>query len=127
MTLPHHPERAESGAAIAEFALIVPVLMALLLGIAEFGRLLWTKSLLDHAVDEAARCASVNAATCGSSGATASYAALRSAPLAVTAAIFTAVTASCGSQVSANYPFSFAAAALFPFSVTVRSQACFPK
>lgn len=120
-------DRAESGAAIAEFALILPVLALVLLGIADFGRMLWTKSLLDHAVDEAARCASVNTTTCGTIDATRSYAVARSAPLSVTNAIFAAATTSCGSQVTATYPFTFAASSLLPFSITLVSQACFPK
>ena len=120
-------DRAESGAAIAEFALILPVLMLLLVGTAEFGRLLWTKSLLDHAVNEAARCASVNTTTCGTNDATRSFAVLRSAPLPVTNAIFAVTSVSCGSRVTATYPFTFAAPTLLPFSITLVSQSCFPK
>jgi Flp pilus assembly protein TadG len=120
-------DRAESGAAIAEFALILPVLLLLLIGTGEFGRLIWTKSLLDHAVNETARCASVNTTTCGTTDGARSYAVLRSAPLAVTNAIFAVTTATCGSQVTATYPFTFAAPSLLSYSITLVSQACFPK
>jgi Flp pilus assembly protein TadG len=120
-------KRDETGAAAVELALILPVLALILFGTEEFGRLLWTKSLLDHAVDEAARCGSVNSTTCGSSSAIASYAVQRSAPLTLSTSVFTATTPSCGSQVAASYPFTFAAPTLLPFTVTLRSQACFPK
>ena len=120
-------ERGESGAAAVEFALVFPVLLTFLLGTAEFGRLLWTKSLLDHAVNEAARCGSINATMCGSSNAIADYAVLRSVPLTVTSAIFTAVTTACGSQVTASYAFTFVAHALLPYRVTLTSRACFPR
>lgn len=119
--------RDEAGATVVEFALILPILLVFLLGTVEFGRMLWTKSLLDHAVDEAARCASVNTGTCGNAGATAAYAVQRSAPLTVASSIFTATSPSCGSQVSATYPFVFVAPSLLNWTVTLASQACYPK
>ena len=119
--------REESGAAAAELSLILPALMLILLGTEEFGRLLWTKSLLDHAVNEAARCGSVNATTCGSSDAIATYAVQRSRPLSLSTSVFTATSPSCGSQVAASYPFTFVVPSLLPFNITLSARACFPK
>jgi Flp pilus assembly pilin Flp len=53
-----HQRRAD-GATAVEFALILPALIALLLGIFEFGRALHTRSALDYLADSAARSLSV--------------------------------------------------------------------
>lgn len=45
----------QSGTAAIEFALVLPALLALMLGVAEFGRALWTHGTLQYAVEEAAR------------------------------------------------------------------------
>lgn len=47
--------RSERGAAAVEFALVVPVLLALLLGIIEFGRAYNVQISLTHAARETAR------------------------------------------------------------------------
>jgi Flp pilus assembly protein TadG len=47
--------RSERGAAAVEFALVVPVLLALLLGIIEFGRAYNLQISLTHAARESAR------------------------------------------------------------------------
>ncbi|MEX5301822.1 TadE/TadG family type IV pilus assembly protein [Kocuria sabuli] len=49
------PWRMERGAAAVEFALVVPVLLLLLLGIIEFGRAYNTQISLTHAARETAR------------------------------------------------------------------------
>jgi Flp pilus assembly protein TadG len=58
------PTRAageEHGAAVVEFALVVPVLMLLVFAIIDFGRALWTMNVLTSGVREGARAASVQA------------------------------------------------------------------
>jgi Flp pilus assembly protein TadG len=50
-----NPWRSERGAAAVEFALVVPVLLLLLLGIIEFGRAYNTQISLTHAARETAR------------------------------------------------------------------------
>jgi Flp pilus assembly protein TadG len=127
--------RDERGASDAvEFALVGPLLIAFLLGIYEFGEAVWTQGVLDYAVEQAARCASVNSTTCGTANAIASYAAGLTTPLNLPSNTFTATTPACGNQVSASYVFSFVSvgtlpilnAAPFPTSVTLTSTACFP-
>jgi Flp pilus assembly protein TadG len=54
--------RSESGAAAVEFALVVPVLLVLLLGIIEFGRVYNAQLQLTAAARDAARVVSINAA-----------------------------------------------------------------
>lgn len=54
------PLRSERGAAAVEFALVVPVLLALLLGIIEFGRAYNVQISLTHAARETARTMAIN-------------------------------------------------------------------
>lgn len=51
--------RDRRGIAAVEFALLAPVFLGLLLGAVETGRLLWTRSVLQFAAEEAARYALV--------------------------------------------------------------------
>ncbi len=43
-----------------EYGIILPVLLMLMLGIIDTGRLIWTQTTLDRAVEAAARCGAVN-------------------------------------------------------------------
>lgn len=53
--IPHGAEKAENGAAIVEFALIVPMLFFLLFVILELGILFWVNLTMQYAVREGAR------------------------------------------------------------------------
>lgn len=44
-----------AGAAVVEFALVLPVFLLFLLGVVEFGRALWTDHALQFAVEQASR------------------------------------------------------------------------
>lgn len=51
--------RSEKGQSLVEFALVVPLLLVLLFGIIDFGRVFHVYLTLDHAGREAARAASI--------------------------------------------------------------------
>lgn len=51
--------KSESGQSLVEFALIVPILIILLFGIVDFGRIFHAYLTIDHAGREAARAASI--------------------------------------------------------------------
>lgn len=53
--------RSEDGAVAAEFALLAPILILLLLGIVQFGLAMWRVSIVESAAREGARVASVGA------------------------------------------------------------------
>lgn len=57
------------GVTALEFAVIAPVLMMLMFGTLEFGRLLWTMQGLQMTATEAARCMGILASSCASGGA----------------------------------------------------------
>jgi len=118
--------RSDAGSSAVEFAMVAPFLITMLFGIFEFGRALWTQSMLDFAVEQASRCATINTTTCNSANAIATYASQQTAPLNLPAATFTASTPSCGNQVRASYAFNFVSPNLFPYSITLTSQSCYP-
>jgi len=112
------------GAAAVEFAMTVPILLTTMLGIVEFGRILWAQNALHYAVEQAARCASIDLTTCDNANDTKTYASTVSAFTFPTSA-FTVSTPSCGNQVSASYSFQFMTS-LFGSGPTLTAQACFP-
>ncbi len=116
------------GTTAIEFAMLFPVYLLMLFGVIEFGRLLWTQSTLQQAVEAAARCASVDPSVCSNSSTTANYAAAQMYGLNVSAGVFSVASPppSCGNQVSANLPFNFIVSSLFPWQLTLTAQSCFP-
>ncbi len=51
---------ARRGAVAIEFALGLPIFLAMVYGVFEFGRVFWTKNTMEYAVEEAARFTMVN-------------------------------------------------------------------
>ncbi|MDB5480327.1 MAG: TadE family protein [Caulobacteraceae bacterium] len=122
----HRLVRDRRGTTAVEFALVAPALCLLIYGVMEFGRLAWTQSALNFAVEEAARCASVTPTVCGTSSQIATYAASEIATGYVPASAFSGATASCGHQVSATFAYPFIATGLFSMTPTLTATACFP-
>ena len=56
------------GTAAIEFALVAPVFLALLFGIIEYGRYLWTLQALQQVAAEGARCMAIPQSACASGG-----------------------------------------------------------
>ena len=52
--------RARRGAVALEFAIGLPIFLAMVYGIFEFGRIFWTQNTMEYAVEEAARFTMVN-------------------------------------------------------------------
>ncbi len=120
----HHDQ---DGATALEFALLAPAFIAMVLGIVGLGMLFWTQVGLQHGVEMAARCASINTTQCPSGNSTAitTYAAQQTLGLGVPASTFVYSTSYCGNQVAAAYVFQFPALLnLSPLTVT--AQACVP-
>jgi TadE-like protein len=118
-------KRDQIGSLTVDFALIATPLVLLIFGTMATGQMLWYQNALNYSVEEAARCASIDANNCSSVTQIKSYAAGRSgAGFAPT--VFDASTPSCGNKVTATYamplyiPFA-------PISVTLTAQSCYPK
>lgn len=117
--------RRDDGNAAVEFSLVAPLLLLLLFGIMETSRAFWAQSALNYAVEQAARCASVDKNTCGTASQIQSYAATQSGANFDTS-IFTVSTDACGSLVTASYPLIVA----IPYTATsfnLTARSCFPK
>jgi Flp pilus assembly protein TadG len=54
--------RCESASAALEFGIVAPVLVLILVGVIEFGRLHWVRNSMEYAVEQTARWAIVNTA-----------------------------------------------------------------
>jgi Flp pilus assembly protein TadG len=119
--------RDEGGATALEFALLAPVFFALVFGVVALGMLFWTQVGLQHGVEMAARCASVNTMLCpnNNAGAITNYAMQQALGLSLPPSTFTYSTPACGNQVSGSYSFQFPTILnLSPLTVT--AQSCFP-
>jgi Flp pilus assembly protein TadG len=139
--------RNTAGSVAAEFALTVPVLLLMLLGAVEYGRLLWTQNSIQYAVEQAARCAALSLTGCTDAGTTKTFAVSQVRGYTVATSAFTVtyqcstVSASCtacgvtntkGVLVSASVPFTplLSSSSLLPFegqlSITLTGQSCRP-
>lgn len=116
--------KCKQGAAAVEAAFALPVLLLALLGMLEMGRLGWTQSALNFAVQEAARCAAVNVVNCGTSAATADFAAQRARGANVPPAAFTLTSEACGKQVTARHDYRLILYPIFQASPTLTSRFC---
>lgn len=112
------------GATAVEAAFALPVLLLSLLGMLEMGRLGWTQSALNFAVQEAARCASLSSDTCGTAAATADFAAGRARGTNVPATAFTLTSEACGKQVKASFEYRLILYPIFQVSPTLTAQFC---
>jgi|SRR5579863_9846275 len=113
----------DSGTTAAEFALVLPALGALVVGGLYAGLVVYSAAGLHHAVEQAARCYSVNSNQCGSVTATQTYA--QSEYYGVDSPTFTASIQSCGHQVAATVTIPLIAV-VANFSVPLSATACFP-
>lgn len=119
--------RDARGATAIEFAIIFPVFLLVIFGFIQCGLVLWTKFALQHATEEAARCATVNGSTCGTTGEVQTYAVTQAYGLKLASSIFAVTTPACGNQVSADYTFPFITTYFGTPSVTLHAVSCFPK
>ncbi|WGS22034.1 MULTISPECIES: TadE/TadG family type IV pilus assembly protein [unclassified Bradyrhizobium] len=119
--------RDHRGASALEFGLIAPLFFAFVFGIVEIGLLLWTQAGLQHGVEIAARCATVNTTLCPTNkpDVIATYASQQAFGLNLPASTFTYAAPACGNQVNASYQFQFPQI-LNMAPLTLTATACFP-
>jgi Flp pilus assembly protein TadG len=91
----------ESGATAVEFALVLPVFVAMILGLLSVGMLGFATNSLQFAAEDAARCAAVKTTICSSASTTQTYAGARYAGPKISPA-FTYAKAACGHRVTAT-------------------------
>jgi Flp pilus assembly protein TadG len=112
-----------NGVAAVEFALVLPALAALIVGGIYAGLAVYSATGLQSAVEQAARCYSVNGTLCDSASATQTYA--KSQYRGISTPTFTASIQSCGHQVAATVTIPLTAV-MVNFDVPLSATACFP-
>ncbi len=116
--------RDRAGSSAAEFALVLPIFVALTVGTINLCLLFFANTLLHYTVADAARCMSVKTLVCTSPSVTQTYA-LSHYKGPVITPVFTATAAACGSSVSATASFPLITG-LVNLSVPMSASACFP-
>lgn len=113
-------ENKERGAAAVEFALLVPVLIMIILGIMEFGRAYNIQATLTNAARESARVMSINNSQTAARAAAQSATAQLKPALADGDVAFSAATCTVGAQmtVTIRYSLSTMTAIAGPFAMT---------
>jgi Flp pilus assembly protein TadG len=114
------------GGAALEMALLFPFLSLMILGGIDAGWMLWSASTLDFAVEEAARCAAVDATNCATAANVQDVAVGKAMGLGMSAADFTVTTPACGKQVAATYVFHFLMPFSTNFNVSIPATSCYP-
>jgi Flp pilus assembly protein TadG len=112
-----------SGAAGVQFALIGPVFLALVTGMLGASVTAYSPSGLQTAVEQAARCSSLNKTTCSNSDATVAFA--RSHYFGLDTPTFAVSAAACGHVVSASLNLTFEGL-LVNNPVPLSATSCFP-
>jgi Flp pilus assembly protein TadG len=114
----------DRGTTAIEFAILTPLMVMLLVGIASLSLMLFALGSMHYAVEDAARCASARPMQCNSPSAIIAYAQSRYAGT-LASPVFTYTAASCGNQVTATVTFTFDAG-MYRQSVPLAAIACFP-
>jgi len=123
--------RCRRGVTALEFALLLPFFVTLLFGIIQFGQVLFFQAALQHAVIEAARCASVYASAgsspdCSTPTNVATYAATQAYGFNVGSGAFSATSPTGYHCVTASYPYNFSIPFMNAFHLTLTANACYP-
>lgn len=116
----------ERGSVAVEYGIILPALLLLVLGIVDTGRLIWTQTTLDRAVEAAARCGAVDSVQCGTASQVRSYAVGQAYGLTIDSTAFSVAAKSCGVEVTAEYPFSLLIPWVASTELTLTAEACDP-
>ena len=112
--------RSNCGATAVEFALIAPALVTVVVGTFYLCMALYLVASMHFAVEDGARCASVNSTTCGSASAIVTYTQAYFGPTH-----FTYAAAACGNSVSASVTY-VANLGVTSVSVPITAKACYP-
>jgi Flp pilus assembly protein TadG len=110
------------GAVAAEFAFISIPLLLLLFGIFDLGVVMLTETRINFAVEAAAKCGAIGAATCASPAETAVYGASVAGVPGLNASGFVVTMAACGVSVTATYAYN---GMILP-AMTLNAGACYP-
>lgn len=117
--------RSRAGSTAVEFAMILPVFIAVIFGIIEFGRMIWTRNTMEHAVEVAARWGAIN--TTKTDAEIEAYAATQLIVVAPATVVFNSTSSSSSVSLTATHDFTSLAVAFGIPSVTLTATAQFPR
>jgi Flp pilus assembly protein TadG len=124
------------GATAVEFALVLPLLLAMIIAVIEGNRLLWTKQALQEAAAQSARCMAIGREGCHTPAGAALFAQERAASMGVQLkpeAVTVASGQSCNgiddmNRVALDSPFNSPFSGLVPLiPKRLKTEACFPR
>lgn len=118
---------SQLGSVAIEYALVLPALLLFTFGVIDIGRLLWTQTTLDRAVEAAARCGAINSLTCGTAAQIQAYAVGQAYGLAVTTAAFAVTSPACGVRVTATSSFTFVIPWIATQNIPLAATSCYPQ
>jgi hypothetical protein len=95
-----------------------------MLGTLEVGRVSWSQSTLNFAVQEAARCAALRKDVCGTSTETAQFAAAKAKAANIPAAAFVLSSEPCGKHVRASFEHRLILYPIFRKNPTLTANFC---
>jgi Flp pilus assembly protein TadG len=117
--------RDQQGTTAVEFAIVAPVLIALVVGTMALCVTLYLIGSLHFAVEDGARCASVKTTICSDGPTTVAYTQSRYLGPSGVAPTFTYAAAACGNSVSASINYSMNVG-FTTYVIPISATACFP-
>ena len=117
--------RDQQGTTAVEFAIVAPVLIALVVGTMALCVTLYLIGSLHFAVEDGARCASVKTTICSDAVTTVAYTQSRYLGPSGIAPTFTYAAAACGNSVSASINYSMNVG-FKTYVIPISATACFP-
>lgn len=115
----------EAGISTAEFAMVGPAALMMMIGGMYVSMLGFTAASLRYATQQGARCASVNSTLCGDAAATQTYALSQFRNISGGTATFTASDQTCGKQVTGSITYMLEAGT-WELAIPISASACFP-
>ncbi|HEV2561830.1 MAG TPA: TadE family protein [Rhizomicrobium sp.] len=116
----------KGGAVAIEYALVLPALLAFLFALIDTGRLIWTQTTLDHAMQAAARCAVIDSVQCGSAGQVKAFAIAQAYGMRIDSGTISVATRSCGMEVAATLAFQPVVPWFGTSTIGLNARACYP-
>lgn len=111
------------GATALEFAVVLPLFLTLALGMLHVSNIFFSSNALQYAVQEAARCASVDTVECPNIAKAKAYA--QKSYVGSGTPSFTHSIQACGNSISASLTYSWSIG-LHSFTTPLSASACFP-
>ena len=115
--------KCQRGISAVEFAFVAPLLLGFIIGGLSTGLVVYSAAGLHDAVEQAARCYSVNAAQCGTPAQAQTYA--KNSYYGLSTPTFAASIQACGHQVAATVNVQLTAI-ITEIGVPLSAKACFP-